>query len=55
MALGFSTGATFGNRTIVPDKGLSNSNAPVIFRADFGDGYEQRIANGIKTVIICVE
>jgi len=50
MALGFSTGATFGNRTIVPDKGLSKSNAPVIFRAEFGDGYEQRIANGINNL-----
>jgi len=50
MALGFSTGASFGNRTIVPDKGLSKTNTPVIFRAEFGDGYEQRIANGINNL-----
>ena len=30
MALGFSTGSSFGNRTIVPDKGLSRSNKPVV-------------------------
>ena len=50
MALGFSTGSSFGSRTIVPDKGLSKTNTPVIFRAEFGDGYEQRIANGINTL-----
>ena len=25
MALGFSTGSSFGNRTIVPDKGMSKA------------------------------
>jgi|TARA_B100001287_G_C22503850_1_gene444949 phage-related protein len=50
MALGFSTGSSFGSRTIVPDKGLSKTNTPVIFRAEFGDGYEQRIANGINNL-----
>ena len=50
MALGFSTGGSFGNRTIVPDKGLSKSNTPVIFVAEFGDGYEQSIANGINNL-----
>tara|TARA_B100000886_G_C20261706_1_gene423198 strand:- start:224 stop:607 length:384 start_codon:yes stop_codon:yes gene_type:complete len=50
MALGFSTGASFGSRTIVPDKGLSKSNEPVVFVAEFGDGYQQRIANGINNL-----
>ena len=50
MALGFSTGSSYGNRTIVPDKGMSKKNDPVIFRAEFGDGYEQRIANGINNL-----
>ena len=50
MALGFSTGSSFGSRTIVPDKGMSKSNKPVIFKAEFGDGYEQRIANGINNL-----
>ena len=47
MALGFSTGSSFGSRTIIPDKGMT-SNEPVIFKAEFGDGYQQRIANGIN-------
>ena len=50
MALGFSTGSTYGNRTIVPDKGMSRKNTPVIFQAKFGDGYQQRIANGINNL-----
>ena len=50
MALGFSTGSSFGSRTIIPDKGLSKSNKPVVFIAEFGDGYEQRIANGINNL-----
>ena len=50
MALGFSTTASFGNRTVVPDKGLSKTNKPVIFQSKFGDGYQQRIANGINNL-----
>ena len=36
MAIGFSNGST----TFVPDKGFSRKNTPVVFRAEFGDGYE---------------
>ena len=50
MALGFSTTASFGNRTVNPDRGMSRSNTPVIFQAKFGDGYQQRIANGINNL-----
>ena len=50
MALGFSTTASFGNRTVVPDRGMGRSNTPIIFQAKFGDGYEQRIANGINNL-----
>tara|TARA_X000001382_G_C3147975_1_gene171945 strand:- start:607 stop:990 length:384 start_codon:yes stop_codon:yes gene_type:complete len=50
MALGFSTGATYGNRTIVPDKGMSKKNQPQIFQAKYGDGYEQRVASGINNL-----
>ena len=52
MALGFSTGSSFGSRTIVPDKGLSKTNTPVIFRAEFGDGYDldDVMNEGIKTL-----
>ena len=50
MAIGFSTGSTFGNRTIVPDKGMNRKNTPSIYKAEFGDGYEQRIAKGINNL-----
>ena len=50
MALGISTGSTYGNRTIVPDKGMSKSNEPKVFIAEFGDGYEQRVAAGINNL-----
>ena len=50
MALGFSTTSSFGSRTVVPDKGLNRKNTPVIFQAKFGDGYQQRIANGINNL-----
>ena len=50
MALGFSTTASFGNRTVNPDRGMSRTNTPVIFQAKFGDGYQQRIANGINNL-----
>ena len=46
MALGFDVGGTLG--VVNPDKGFSQSNETVIFKAEFGDGYEQRIANGIN-------
>ena len=48
MAIGFSTTSSFGNRTIVPDKGLSNTNQPRIFLSQFGDGYEQRLNYGLN-------
>ena len=50
MALGFSTGSSFGSRTIIPDKGMTRSHEPVIFKAEFGDGYQLRIANGINNL-----
>ena len=50
MALGFSTTASFGDRTVNPHRGMSKKNTPVIFQAKFGDGYQQRIANGINNL-----
>ena len=40
MALGFSTGSSFGSRTIVPDKGMSKA-INLFFIAEFGDGYDK--------------
>jgi phage-related protein len=50
MAVGFSTGASFGNRQVVPDKGLSTTNTPRVHIAKFGDGYEQRVQDGINSL-----
>jgi len=46
MAIGFSDGTT----TFRPDKGFTRKNAPSIFKTEFGDGYEQRLANGINNL-----
>ena len=50
MAIGFSTTSSYGNRQIVPDKGVSSTETPRVLLASFGDGYEQRIANGINSL-----
>ena len=33
---------------VQPDKGFARSNAPRVLLANFGDGYEQRLADGIN-------
>lgn len=48
MALGFDVGGTLG--VVNPDRGFTRKNTAKIFRAEFGDGYEQRIANGINNL-----
>ena len=50
MALGFTTSATYGSRTISPDRGIARQSNPRVLVAKFGDGYEQRIADGINSV-----
>ena len=50
MAIGFNTTSDHGSRQIVPDKGLSSKEKPRVLMASFGDGYEQRIANGINAL-----
>tara|TARA_R110000823_G_scaffold164319_2_gene296502 strand:+ start:308 stop:676 length:369 start_codon:yes stop_codon:yes gene_type:complete len=44
MALGFTVGAT----NISPDKQLTRSTSPKVKIATFGDGYEQRLRDGIN-------
>jgi|TARA_B110000285_G_C15015507_1_gene558835 phage-related protein len=44
MALGFTVGAT----NISPDKQLTRSTSPKVKLATFGDGYEQRLRDGIN-------
>ena len=48
MAIGF-TDLTSTNRK--PDKGFTRQSEPKIFRTEFGDGYEQRLANGINNLV----
>ena len=52
MALGFiipaSESYVSADTTITPDKGMSRQSKARVRVAKFGDGYEQRIINGIK-------
>ena len=48
MAIGF-TDLTSTNRR--PDKSFTRSSTPRVFITDFGDGYEQRLANGINNLV----
>lgn len=47
MAIGFDYG---GASNAVPDKTLSRKSKPKVLKAVFGDGYEQRIADGINNL-----
>ena len=46
MALGF----TVGSLQVLPDKGLTRQSVPRVLRVQFGDGYEQRIAEGLNSL-----
>ena len=46
MAIGFLL--LNGSTRAIPDKGFSRDDTPVMFNAKFGDGYEQRVLNGIN-------
>lgn len=50
MAIGFTTSSDFGSKAIRPDKSLSRASKPKIHLATFGDGYEQRLSDGINSV-----
>lgn len=50
MALGFTTTASYGSRQVLPDRGLARSSTPRVLVARFGDGYEQRLADGINNI-----
>ena len=45
MALGF----TVGSLQVLPDKGLTRQSTPRVLKVQFGDGYEQRIAEGLNS------
>ena len=46
MAIGFSVGGSLGQA--VPDKGFTRQNTTRVHIAQFGDGYMQRVGNGIN-------
>ena len=35
---------------VIPDKSLSKASSPNVLVAQFGDGYQQRIANGLNSI-----
>ena len=47
MAIGFTDLTSTVRR---PDKGFTRKSEPRIFKTEFGDGYEQRLANGINNL-----
>ena len=50
MAIGFTTTSGFGTRPVRPDKSLKRSSKPKVHLATFGDGYEQRLQDGINSI-----
>jgi len=50
MAIGFTTSSAYGPREVRPDKGLARQFQPRVRIAKFGDGYEQRIADGLNPI-----
>ncbi len=51
MAIGFPiSGTGITSATIIPDKTLNRSATPKVRVANFGDGYQQRIADGINSI-----
>jgi len=48
MAIGFNVGGSLG--VVAPDKGFTRKTTPKVHLAQFGDGYEQRIVNGINSL-----
>ncbi len=47
MAIGF---VDLNGTQRIPDKGLTVNNQPNVLVAKFGDGYEQRVENGINSL-----
>jgi len=49
MAIGFNIGGVYGQ--IIPDKNLQQQTMPRLRKMSFGDGYEQRIKDGINNIV----
>lgn len=48
MAIGFTL--LDGTTQAIPDRSLKHSSKPRVLTAKFGDGYEQRLADGINNI-----
>ena len=48
MAIGFTL--LDGSTQAIPDRMLKHNHNPRVLRAQFGDGYEQRLADGINNI-----
>lgn len=48
MAIGFTL--LDGSTQAIPDRMLKHNHTPRVLRAQFGDGYEQRLADGINNI-----
>ena len=48
MAIGFDISGSLG--VVKPDKGMTRSTKPAVHLAKFGDGYEQRLVNGLNAL-----
>ncbi len=46
MATGFNVGGSLGQA--IPDKGFTMATKPRVHTANFGDGYSQRVGDGIN-------
>jgi len=49
MAIGFDIGGVYG--VTVPDRNLQHSSKPRVLKMSFGDGYEQRLKDGINSIV----
>ena len=48
--IGFIVSNISATVPVVPDRGLSRTSKPKVRSAKFGDGYEQRLADGLNSL-----
>ena len=49
MAIGFTV-PNITDRKVIPDKNMTRSSTPRVLMQSFGDGYEQRLVQGINNI-----
>ena len=48
--LEYTNPTTTSSTSVIPDKGLNRNITPKVLLSQFGDGYQQRVANGINSI-----